>query len=814
MNTDSLNRCISNRKPLMTPDIFPSDYIALPKAIHSAVPSHRVLDVCIETPYAKSGGVWQRSVRTALMLSLMVWLALAGSGAARAVVLVSENFKNSSAPGWTIGTDAFLTSGNVDPASDGYLRLTPNANNKKGYAVYNTAIPTNAGVKISFDFIVFGGGTPGADGIAFFLLDGTTANPQAGAYGGSLGYAQKFAEDGVPNGYVGIGLDEYGNYSNPTEGRDGGIGFVPQAVVIRGSGNGKVGYKYLTGSGTLTPTLDFANSATRPDQTGASFRRCIITIDSNRHITVQIRFGALSAPVTVISDYNLNAASGQAALPSSFKFGLTSSTGGSRNFHEIRNFVITTLPSISGHVYADANHNASYDNGETGTGVTNLFAKLIPNASSTASVAVPVDAATGAYIIANTIPGTYKIIVDDNSTLSDVTPYLPPGYIGTEAPTQTRFITIVNEEGSNVAAQNFGLYHGERVDGSVFRDSGVGAGGVANNGVKDGGEPGIAAVPVKATNSDGTTTYDTFTTRADGTYTLFVPFTAVAGTKIVETNASGDISTGAQVGNTSGTYDRPTDAITFTPNSGTLYTGVNFGDVPTNGFSNDGAQTTNPGNTIFYPHVFTAGSGGTVSFNTTAPSTQTPAGLAFTNLIYRDTNNNGVVDAGEPIITPTDVFTLTAGENFAIIVKENVPANAPENAKDTVTVNANFTYTNANPALSNTISRTDTTGVTIANGLVLTKTVSTATALPGSNIVYTLTYTNNSDQTISGLVINDNTPAFTTFVSVVAGAPPTGLTGPTIVKPTVGTTGNIKWSFGGTLAPQATGSVTFTVKVN
>ena len=743
---------------------------------------------------------------------LLLMLAL-GSRSARAVVLVNETFKNSSAPGWTIGTDAALTGGGIDTNGDGYLRLTPNDGNKKGFALYNTAIATNAGVKVSFDFTAWGGGTPGADGIAFFLLDGATASPQVGAYGGSLGYANRNAgEPGVSNGYVGIGIDEYGNYSNPTESRNGGTGFFPQAVAIRGSGNGETGYQFLTGTGTLGQTLDFANNASRPDQLSSQFRRCTITITPDRLITVQIQFGYGALPVTVIDKYALDLAPGQAALPSSFKFGFTSSTGGSKNFHEIRNFVFTTASFISGTVYKDANHDAALNNAETGTGLTGLFAKLVPSGSSAATAVAPVNATTGAYQLDSTTPGAFKIVLSNNNDLNDITPYLPPGYVGTEAPNQTRLFTSSPSDPANIVAQNFGLFKGSAVNGRVFKDSGTGTGGVANNGVQDGTEIGLGNVGVKATDSAGTTVYDTFVTRADGTYTLYVPDTAGANTKIVETNATAFLSTGAQIGTTGGTYDRATDALTFLPTAGTTYTGANFGDVPLNTLLADNATTSTPGNTVLYKHVFTAGSAGSVSFATS--STQTPAGTGFTQVVYQDSNGNGQIDAGEPILTPTTPIAVVAGQSISLIVKENIPASAPNAAKDIAVLNAVFTYTNASPALTNTISNTDITTVATGTGLSLVKSTDVPSAKPGQDIVYTIVYTNSSDKPMTGLVVDDFTPGFTTFVSATASAPPTGLTGPTIVQPGVGATGTIRWTFGGTLAPQATGSVSFVVKIN
>ncbi len=469
---------------------------------------------------------------------------------------------------------------------------------------------------------------------------------------------------------------------------------------------------------------------------------------------------------------------------------------------------IGALPgvNVSGFVYSDANHNIQIDSGEAGTGLT-LFAKLVPSATPAgpALQAVTVNTATGAYTFPTVAPGTYIIVIDDNNTLADVTPTIAATWLGTEMPTQTRNNVAV--AATDLVNLNFGLFNGNTLTGRVFVDNGIGVGGVANDGLLNGTEIGLAATVVKLTNAAGITTFDSTVTDASGNYTLWIPNAqATASLKVVETNLGGYISTGGSVGNTAGVYARATDTTTFTFAAGTNYTLVNFADVPVNTLVANGQQSALPGNVVFYTHTFTAGSGGSVTFSSTSPA-------GWPQALYLDTNCNGVINTGEVIITVT--FAVTAGSKTCVILKETIPNGTALNAQDSATVVANFTYTNAAPALTASLFNTDLTTLGSA-GLVLSKSQSTATPLPGSNIIYTISYTNSSNAPLSTIIINDATLSFTTFVSASCVLPlPAAISACSVTtQPAVGATGSIKWTLTGSLQPAATGQVQFTIKVD
>jgi len=295
------------------------------------------------------------------LLFLLIGLGIVHTASAQFPYV--ESFRNATAPGISFGgaPSAFLTAGGsgfdgtnhfgtpIDPNGNGYLRLTNNTNDQKGYAISTANFPSSNGLSVLFEYYIYGGN--GADGISFFLFDANASPFNIGGFGGSLGYAQYTntapISPGVSKGYLSIGLDEYGNFSNPVEGRQGGVpGLKPGSITLRGKGDGTAltpdNYKFLT----TARMDDFGfplvgdGAARRPDSTNAGYRRVYMDLDPNPaggyNITVRVTKGGIPTTTkTVISNYYYSE-----AAPQNLRYGFASSTGDQTNFHEIRNVAI------------------------------------------------------------------------------------------------------------------------------------------------------------------------------------------------------------------------------------------------------------------------------------------------------------------------------------------------------------------------------------------------------------------------------------------------------------------------------------------
>ncbi|MDD5329913.1 MAG: hypothetical protein PHX38_07910 [Sulfuricella sp.] len=224
-------------------------------------------------------------------------------------------------------------------ANSGYLRLTNNTGNNAKAATVPGIFPA-AGNYISVEFQHFAYNGSGADGIAVTLSD-YAVPPVPGAFGGSLGYAQKTGINGFAGGWLGVALDEYGNYQNATEGRIGGPGFIVQSVGMRGSGSGTAGYRWLGGTPSLSPVVDDRTSTT-PSR--GYFYQVIVdarneptstAVAVNRDTTgTGTSYAAL---ISIPNVYTAATAQGftQDPVPANWQISFTGSTGGSTNIHEI-----------------------------------------------------------------------------------------------------------------------------------------------------------------------------------------------------------------------------------------------------------------------------------------------------------------------------------------------------------------------------------------------------------------------------------------------------------------------------------------------
>ncbi|MBS4704632.1 DUF6701 domain-containing protein [Aeromonas veronii] len=254
----------------------------------------------------------------------------------------SDNF-----PG-TVLSDKWVvkrTSGTFDPKIvSGRLRMTEASGNQATSATYQRLFPAaNNLVEVTFRYYAWSPTwfNTGGDGLAVILSD-ATVTPQPGSFGGALGYAQRNnGTSGFAGGWLGVGLDEYGNFSNGNEGKVGGPGFRAQAIAIRGGVGSS--YRYLAGTAAnLNPKIDV--SGTSSAQPGHLYRLRIDSRVAGRSM-VSLDRNTGSGFSTLVAPFDAMATAGQEQVPADFLLSLTGSTGGANNNHELDDIQICALRS-------------------------------------------------------------------------------------------------------------------------------------------------------------------------------------------------------------------------------------------------------------------------------------------------------------------------------------------------------------------------------------------------------------------------------------------------------------------------------------
>ncbi|MEU6858739.1 hypothetical protein AB0B28_07690 [Glycomyces sp. NPDC046736] len=266
-----------------------------------------------------------------------------------------------------LGPNAFdsCADQNVGPVPEsgkapGYLQLTDAGEYRSGAAILNQALPNEGGIEVTFAQYQYGG--TGADGISFFLVDGETDLTETGAVGGSLGYAQHGDSPGVDGGYLGLGLDAWGNFSADTEGRGTGcdaehrapehlqvaLNRAPDTVALRGPGQGTEGYCLLATTATDEKIGEYGGGDIYGTELPGDLRAETLA-DAKRLVKLKVTDGEHP---TVTVDLNFLEGEGwQRALettmpfaaPDTFKIGFASATGGATDVHLIRHLRVETF---------------------------------------------------------------------------------------------------------------------------------------------------------------------------------------------------------------------------------------------------------------------------------------------------------------------------------------------------------------------------------------------------------------------------------------------------------------------------------------
>jgi MSHA biogenesis protein MshQ len=261
---------------------------------------------------------------------------------------------------WSVSNSSG-TFGNPTILSDGRLRLTDNTMRVATVSTLLNQFPgANNRIEIEFDYYAYAGN--GADGIAVNFSD-ASISPAAGASGGSLGYAQKTGINGFAGGWLGIGIDEYGNFSNSGEGRLGGGSRIPDSISLRGSGSGTSGYPFLTGTNGLSPGIDQGGSTANP---GHRYKIIIDHTAGGDKAMVSVQRDTGSGYSILVAEFDVFAINtSQAAVPENWVVSFTGSSGELTNIHEIGDLKVCAAQPIQTFSFID-----HYEISHTSPGLT------------------------------------------------------------------------------------------------------------------------------------------------------------------------------------------------------------------------------------------------------------------------------------------------------------------------------------------------------------------------------------------------------------------------------------------------------------
>lgn len=502
---------------------------------------------------------------------------------------------------------------------------------------------------------------------------------------------------------------------------DGQSGFDPEYIFANfelGSVSGRK-FEDINGNGAYDSGIDAAKSGVT-----ISLWKDGLEVDTDvTDVNGEYGFTGLTAGDYTVSENPLAGwVQTYPPLPGTYSFTITS--GDHLIGYDFGNFKMT---SISGMKFDDVNGNGIKEAGENGLPGWKIILSQWDDGSYSQIAATTTDDA-GNYAFNNLQPGTYKVAEEQMN-----------GWIQTHPDTNT-YEGIELQSGVPVVGKDFGNFKLGRISGYKMDQSEHALNGweiCLSGGAIDGQTLTDFGVKCVTTgDGDWPDGYYEFTGLHAATYNL------------AETVQDG----WAAVNPTSGTHT----GIAVTSQFDQNYDFVNRKIYPDLTIAKtDGKTTANTGDSLTY--TLTVKNEGEFRAENVSVTDTLPALVTFVSA-----DNGGTYDSATRKVT-WSLGTLTVNAMKELKVTVTVPAVMPFGTT-VLTNGASVSTTTDEPNTGNNTA-TDTTSVTAAPTIGITKSASAAKVNPGSNVTFSMNWSIGANSQATNVVIVDSIPANTTFVS-------------------------------------------------
>ena len=187
-----------------------------------------------------------------------------------------------------------------------------------------------------------------------------------------------------------------------------------------------------------------------------------------------------------------------------------------------------------------------------------------------------------------------------------------------------------------------------------------------------------------------------------------------------------------------------------------------------------------PGGSVVYTHtIINNGNVAEDDGSSTIELTHTNSNSGFNSVVYLDSDGDGEIDTGEPIIDQvSDLGTFQPGDEKQVIVKVTATPGVTEGLNNTTTVTLSITGTIDGVAAPADVDANDVTTVITSNVALVKKqsldangdgtadnsySTGNVQAIPGQGVMYEIKVTNLGTEAVDDVSINDAIPPYTSY---------------------------------------------------